>query len=149
MRRNDQRSLLSPGVDPRARLRLLLPFLVLVGAVVILGWATNNIITSVSEQFAGALAGQGPVLDMFHQFIHKLKTAIWIYLAFITLLAIILWAFYSFRIFGPQVAIRRHVKALIAGDYSSRVHLREHDEFMDLADELNQLAESLKESRRR
>lgn len=149
MRPHDKRSLLNAGVELKARLRLLLPFLILISAVIILGWATNNIITSVSDQFAGALANQGPMLDLFHQFVAKLKTAIWIYLSFITVLAIILWAFYSFRIFGPQVAIRRHIRSLIEGDYSSRVQLRRHDEFMDLADQLNELADSLKENRRR
>lgn len=47
------------------------------------------------------------------------------------------------RFLGPQVPIRRHVKAMIEGDYASRCHVREKDELRELAGELNELAEVL------
>ncbi len=47
------------------------------------------------------------------------------------------------RVYGPVVQIRKHIANLIAGDYSSRVQLRDHDHFTELAEELNLLAEKL------
>ncbi|MBW2230631.1 MAG: hypothetical protein JRH17_09605 [Deltaproteobacteria bacterium] len=44
------------------------------------------------------------------------------------------------RLVGPTVALRRQVEALKNGDYSARVALRKHDAFVELADDLNELA---------
>lgn len=49
------------------------------------------------------------------------------------------------RFLGPQVPMRRHVRALIDGDYSSRCHIRKGDELQELATDLNALAETLAE----
>lgn len=49
----------------------------------------------------------------------------------------------SHRIYGPIVQIRKHVSNLINGDYSSRIHLRGRDHFVELQEELNFLAEKL------
>lgn len=49
----------------------------------------------------------------------------------------------SHRIYGPIVQIRKHVQKLREGDYSSRVQLRDHDHFVELADDLNDLAADL------
>lgn len=53
----------------------------------------------------------------------------------------------SHRIYGPIVQMRKHVGRLMAGEYQSRVHLRDHDHFGELADDLNDLAQTL-ESRK-
>jgi signal transduction histidine kinase len=50
---------------------------------------------------------------------------------------------YAHRMIGPTVAFRRHVEALKNGDYRSRITLRKHDAFSDLADDLNELAQIL------
>jgi signal transduction histidine kinase len=47
----------------------------------------------------------------------------------------------SSRVYGPVVAFHRHVRRLIEGDYSSRVHLRRGDDLHDLRTVLNELAE--------
>ena len=47
---------------------------------------------------------------------------------------------WSRRVFGPEIPLLNHVKNLNAGDYASRVTLRQHDEFQALARELNALA---------
>ena len=49
----------------------------------------------------------------------------------------------SHKVFGPFVPFFRHVKALMAGNYSSRVHLRDGDEFQDFKESLNELAATL------
>lgn len=46
----------------------------------------------------------------------------------------------SHRLFGPLIPIQRHIEHLKAGDFSSRIHLRKHDEFLELQDSLNDLA---------
>jgi len=56
---------------------------------------------------------------------------------------LVMWIMYSHRIFGPTVPIRRHIGALLSGDYQSRITLRKRDEFKDIAMDLNRLAEKL------
>ena len=53
----------------------------------------------------------------------------------------------SHRIYGPMVQIRKHVTNLIRGDFTSRIHLRDHDHFVELSEDLNQLAEKMQQGR--
>lgn len=140
-----RRSLLNPQVDRRARFRLLMPFVILIAAVAMIGFSMNRTITAIGAQFSASFAEQTEATIQLNLLIEKVKTVILIDIGFIIVLALLLWAYYSFRIFGPLVAIYRHVHALISGEYTSRVKLRRHDEFMDLADHLNHLAEVLQE----
>jgi signal transduction histidine kinase len=142
----ERRALLNPRVQRRARLRLLVPFAILVLAVLALGFSINNILSAVLEEMTRVLIGEGPeVIAQSTVLMNKVKTVMFIQMGFIVILALILWALYSFRIFGPQVAIERHIQALMEGDYKARVHLRRHDEFAELAERLNHLAEVLEE----
>lgn len=50
---------------------------------------------------------------------------------------------FSHRVYGPVYAIRKHLAALARGEYEYRTHLRKHDEFKDLAQDLNTLSELL------
>ena len=54
---------------------------------------------------------------------------------------------YTHRLIGPTVTLKRHVRALKNGIYTSRIALRKHDEFKDLAGDLNELAEVLEKYR--
>jgi signal transduction histidine kinase len=47
------------------------------------------------------------------------------------------------RFYGPIVAIRKFIRELKEGNYSSRITLRRRDELQDIAKELNSLAEAL------
>jgi signal transduction histidine kinase len=49
----------------------------------------------------------------------------------------------SHKIFGPFIPFARHVNELKSGNYASRVHLRDGDEFQDFKDALNELAVTL------
>jgi methyl-accepting chemotaxis protein len=60
-----------------------------------------------------------------------------------TIIVISLTLMVTHRIYGPMVAIRRHLKALLEGDYAQRTHLRKNDEFKDIAADLNALSEKL------
>lgn len=77
---------------------------------------------------------------------NSMLSAVLMTIAFSTVLTIISFMagiLMSHRIFGPMVPIRRHLKALIEGDYSSRLTLRKKDEFQDVAEDLNELAKVL------
>ncbi len=54
-------------------------------------------------------------------------------------------ALFSHRIYGPMVAIRKHLSALLSGDYDHRTQLRKNDEFKEVAEDLNRLCEKLGE----
>jgi sensor histidine kinase YesM len=49
----------------------------------------------------------------------------------------------SHRIYGPIVAIRKHLAAVVRGEFDYRTHLRKNDEFQDVARDLNDLSEAL------
>ena len=51
--------------------------------------------------------------------------------------------YYTHRLVGPTIAFRRHILALIDGDFKSRVNLRKNDAFEEVAEALNKLAEKL------
>ncbi len=57
--------------------------------------------------------------------------------------------FFTHRLVGPTYAFRRHVRELIRGNYSSRVILRKDDAFQEVAEDLNELANTLEQLRRR
>ena len=57
------------------------------------------------------------------------------------ILNIALSVYFTHKMIGPTVAFRRHIRALGAGDYSSRVYLRQGDAFVEVAMDLNRLAE--------
>ncbi len=51
--------------------------------------------------------------------------------------------FFTHRLVGPTIAFRRHIQALKQKRYQSRIVLRKRDAFKEVADDLNQLAQSL------
>ena len=51
--------------------------------------------------------------------------------------------YYTHRLVGPTIAFRRHIRSLIDGNFESRVTLRKKDAFMEVADDLNELAAQL------
>jgi methyl-accepting chemotaxis protein len=77
-------------------------------------------------------------------------------LTFITLLGILVVLFIVFlilaiarrthRMFGPMVAVDRFIDTITQGDYSQRIQTREGDDFKDLADSLNRMAESFEKN---
>ena len=62
-----------------------------------------------------------------------------LYFVLVTLTSV----FYTHRLVGPTYAFRRHIQELAKGNYSSRVNLRKRDAFAEVADDLNQLADTL------
>jgi methyl-accepting chemotaxis protein len=83
------------------------------------------------------------VADLVNEYIANsagwLVGAIILYLVINILITII----FTHRLIGPTIAFRRHVRALIDGNYSSRINLRKGDAFVEVAEDLNSLAEHL------
>jgi methyl-accepting chemotaxis protein len=75
-----------------------------------------------------------------------LSYAIWSFV-FVTitmsLFSFVLSVILTHRMVGPVFVFERHVRALLDGNYKSRVTLRREDDFKELSALLNQLAEKL------
>ena len=57
--------------------------------------------------------------------------------------------YFTHHLVGPTYAFRRHISNLCHGNYASRVTLRQKDAFIEVAEDLNHLAETLEEGRRK
>lgn len=75
----------------------------------------------------------------------------WIVLAAVVyfLLTVAVSIFFTHRLVGPTYAFRRHIRELTKGNFRSRVNLRRGDAFMEVAQDLNELAVKLEEQARR
>ncbi len=74
------------------------------------------------------------------------KLLLVLFLAYIAVNVFIV-AYYTHKIIGPTIPMKRHVKCLIDNKYDSRVILRKGDAFQDMAQDLNQLARLLEDRR--
>jgi HAMP domain-containing protein len=75
--------------------------------------------------------------------LHRSVIIISILFCLLGVTSFVLSATFSFRITGPMVAIHRMIDRLKKGEFSARVNLRAKDEFHDLAEKLNELAQEL------
>lgn len=64
-----------------------------------------------------------------------------LYLLSMSLIAVL----YTHKMIGPNVAFKRHVEALLMGDYKARTFLRKGDAFDEVATSLNALSKALEE----
>ncbi|MEE9543916.1 MAG: hypothetical protein V3V95_09070 [Thermodesulfobacteriota bacterium] len=53
----------------------------------------------------------------------------------------------SHRLFGPVYRFEQTVKGYLTGDFSERINLRKHDEFKEMGDLLNELADYIEGAR--
>jgi len=134
-------------VRPVAQLKILLPLSL--GFLVI---SCLAIVTMVSfDRYLQTLQGtnqidtQTIILVTDHLY-RYLRLLIAVSLCF-ALLGAALGTYLSHRIYGPMVPIGAHIKRLIAGDYSGRIHLRSGDEFKDIARDLNVLVDRLNQNK--
>ncbi len=61
--------------------------------------------------------------------------------------SVLLSVVFTHRLIGPTIAFRRHIRELASGNYDSKVNLRKYDAFIEVADELNNLADELKKTK--
>lgn len=59
------------------------------------------------------------------------------------LVNIVVSVFYTHRLVGPTFAFRRQIAALMNGNYKARITLRKGDAFLEVAEDLNKLAEHM------
>jgi methyl-accepting chemotaxis protein len=140
--KNNSRKISSLVIDSNAQLRFAQPFAILILAI----FATINFIFWQIFSERNALSSSAPpeVLATLNGIMGQLVLMCSLGMVLIGLLGLVLWIVYSHRIFGPQVKIRRQIANLMKGDYDYKISLRKNDEFKDLADDLNRLAEHLK-----
>ena len=56
---------------------------------------------------------------------------------------------YAHRLLGPVIALRQHIEGMKNGDYSSHLQLRAGDAFTEVAKDLNELSNVLREEHRK
>lgn len=72
-------------------------------------------------------------------------TQLWIYLTFFVYLVgtVGISVFYTHKLVGPTIAFRRHIRSIAEGRFNARTYLRKGDAFVEVADELNRLSETM------
>lgn len=131
-------------IEPKAQLRTSIPFFVLLIANAMLAVLVN----AESSQLIQLVDISNPqtLMAVRESSERTLRTLMWG--NFVNGgLCIIFLVVVTHRVFGPMVALRRQVRNLIAGKYDARVHLRRFDEFQSMAEDLNELAETLEKSK--
>ena len=131
-------------VEPMAFLRLSLPFfLLLISNLTLLIFVSLK-----SSAFVSEAEMQNPEMLFFAQsLVTKIIKIILIGNFAIGCLCLLLWFITSHRLLGPVIPIRRQIKSLIDGNYENKIVLRQSDEFKNIAEDLNKLTDTLKNSR--
>jgi len=83
------------------------------------------------------------VIDVIQSGLYGIAGWLFLIVAVYFLASVLLSVVYTHRLIGPTIAFRRHIRALADGDYDSRINLRKNDAFVEVAEELNTLAEVL------
>lgn len=141
------RSLKNLLLDPFTQIKLgLYSFLLaLVFSLVVLGilYVNLNNFASIVMTLTDA---EDELTGLFIQYMSD--ATLWLSVTIIAflLLNILISIVYTHHLIGPAVAFRRHVQNLHKKEYSSRVHLRKGDSFVELANDLNSLAEKLEKN---
>jgi HAMP domain-containing protein len=132
-------------VSTRAQLRLLIPFAVILGVGI---FCITLIQYQVAEALGLVIKGQIHDISAVDEILSEI-TAFGAGGSFLlAFLCALFWLMYSHRIYGPTVALRRHIDNLKQGNYQARIRLRKHDELKNIAADLNSLAKILEEKAR-
>ena len=87
---------------------------------------------------------QDEVLAIFREQVNNANKWLFVIVGFYLVSIITVTILYTHRLVGPTIAFKRHIRELISGNYDSKVNLRKRDAFEDIADDLNNLADTLK-----
>lgn len=142
-----QRSIRNFLIEPMAQVRMglrviviAMAFLVAMTLVITSGFFTQYtmLIDTNFQPGAGSSAGD-LVMEVF--FRHTIALSV----IFVTFIIVLIGAviYYTHRIYGAMVALRRFIDDLSAGNYDKRCQLRATDELQSLAESLNGLAQTL------
>ncbi len=139
----DKRKVQNIFVLPGIQARLFAPFLtMLVVAVVLINGILFVVFSALYRAFPDLTPEQGEALS---QMLYNSVITSAIGLALMAFLGFALTIIISHRLLGPLVSIKRHMQSLIEGRYEGRLRLRKNDELHFLADQINSLADRLKE----
>lgn len=127
-------------VKSGAQLRLFYPFAVLL-IVNVLTWMAAY--WWISTPAAANSTSEIVRLETAHYLASNLVVVGLVGVTLSGLLTFIFWLTLSHRIFGPEVPILRQLDQMIAGNFQSRIRLRRRDEWMEVANRINQLSEKL------
>ena len=142
----DQRKLSNLIIDRRAFARLSIPFLIMALVSSAIVYAIHWKVMTALEALELFGIENLPAINALHE-LHNSVTTFGAYgVLLMAMICFGLWIVSSHRVFGPTVSMRRHIQRLTAGDYSSRMHVRQGYEFKQLSEELNQLAEVLEQN---
>jgi HAMP domain-containing protein len=142
-----RRQLKNIVIDRGALARLSVPFVAMIALSTGIVFAVRRIVMDGITGLVLVGPENVPVLNALFEMQNSITMIATWGSALLGLVCFFSWVVFSHRIFGPTIALRRHIKKLKNGDYSSRAHLRAGDELHDLADELNELAETLEEQK--
>jgi signal transduction histidine kinase len=146
--KGNRRSKLGWLIDPQHQLRFA--FYLIGGGVTALMLISLYILISLEKNIQAILEkGQVPsdVSDALLDHVGRAELNVTGISLFLMAVSVFVGVRLSHRIYGPIVQFRRHVANLIRGDYTSRVNLRDHDQFFELSEDLNALAEQLQKAR--
>jgi HAMP domain-containing protein len=139
----DRRKVTGIIVNPAALFRFSIPFFVLLIAnFIIIECIHWQIYKEIAKASDAGIEGIGTVSVLERVINDATHAGLW-GVVIMSVMTFALWTYFSHRIFGPTVPIRRQIENLCAGKYSERIQLRKYDELKDVAGALNRLAEVL------
>lgn len=133
-------------IAPNKQLRLAF-FAVSVGVITLLVFFAFQIFifSNLIRNLAPMLPETMNVEPMLADSIHWSWIGFFLGALFFAILMSSVMVLISHRIYGPMVAIRKHLTSILQGEYEHRTHLRKHDEFKEVAEDLNRLSQILRE----
>ena len=149
-KRKARNILIRPGLQLRLPLYILLLTVVFVSLFMMLGnvYLEQAYVTKMDQAYTIRIDNPADMQFLLHILISQmtsLNTFSLLLLFVYAVLVVVITCLYTHRLLGPMVPISRHLKALNEGFYAHRLHLRKHDALHELADQLNELAETLEQ----
>lgn len=139
-----RRSIEGQIVNPLKQLRLTLVFIG--GGILLIGSLSVLLMMKIQHEIVSLDHIQNVDPEIIYPILQSVRRA-QLLVTVVSFLAFVVAVWrglrLSHRIWGPMIPLRRHVGELTKGNFKSRVHLRTGDEFTELSDDLNGLAESL------
>ncbi|MFH1415573.1 MAG: HAMP domain-containing protein [Elusimicrobiota bacterium] len=129
--------------------------LLVIASVILSGLITYTIALQIENQNNRKLYGARIEVQEDLVLIERLlvlKPVVIKYLVITGVLSIIVTSLmlflYSHRLAGPLYHLEKHIESMIEGNYAEKISFRRKDEFKRLADNINKLQETLKDSTR-
>ncbi len=129
--------------------KLLLAFLVVIGAGAVVVWGTawlmapfafEEHLAVMARHLRQVPAGAG---DLFGAYRRAVNLSVLAAVGASVLVALAVAAFVAGRIAGPVRAMQQAAERIASGDYGERVPVRSRDELGELADQFNRMAAAL------